>query len=89
MAYGSYQAAKEMGLENKILFFGIDGLPHEGSMWVKNNILTATFLYPTPGEKGLEVAMEILSGKKKIIPGERIILPTETITKENVDKYLN
>jgi ribose transport system substrate-binding protein len=89
MAYGSYQAAKEMGLENKIHFFGIDGLPHEGSMWVKNNILTATFLYPTPGEKGLEVALDILNGKKKIVPGEQIILPTATITQENVDKYLN
>ncbi len=89
MAYGSYQAAKEMGLDSNIKFFGIDGLPHEGSMWVKNGILTATFLYPTPGEKGLEVALDILNGKKKIVPGEKIILPTATITKENVDKYLD
>jgi ribose transport system substrate-binding protein len=89
MAYGAYQAAKEMGVEKNIQFLGIDGLPHEGSLWVKNGILTATFLYPTPGEKGLEIAMEILSGKKKVIPGERIILPTERITLENVDSFIN
>ena len=45
-------------------FFGIDCLPHEGYIWVKNDILEATFLYPTPGEKGLEIALDILEGKK-------------------------
>lgn len=89
MAYGAYQAAKELGLEKKIKFLGIDGLPHEGCMWVKNDILTATFLYPPPGEKGLEVAVQILSGKKVIKPGEKIIIPTSTITKENVDNFIN
>jgi ribose transport system substrate-binding protein len=88
MAYGSYQAAKEMGLHTKIKFFGIDGLPHEGSMWVKNGILAATFLYPTPGEKGLEVAIDILNGQKKIDPGEQIILPTTTITHQNVENFI-
>jgi len=88
MAYGAYQAAREMGFEKEINFFGIDGLPHEGSMWVKNGILKATFLYSTPGEKGLEVAIKILEGKKKIIPGERIILPTETITLDNVQNFI-
>jgi ribose transport system substrate-binding protein len=77
-----------MGLHTKIKFFGIDGLPHEGSMWVKNGILAATFLYPTPGEKGLEVAIDILNGQKKIDPGEQIILPTTTITHQNVENFI-
>ncbi len=87
MAYGAYQAAKELGLERKTKFFGIDGLPHEGSMWVKNDILEVTFLYPTPGEKGLEIAVKILSGNKTIQPGEKIIIPTSTINKENVNNF--
>ena len=89
MAYGAYQAAKELGMEKDICFFGIDGLPHEGCIWVKNNILEATFLYPTPGEKGLEIALDILEGRKKIVPGERIILGTAVITKNNVDQFIN
>jgi len=88
MAYGAFQAARELGLENKIKFFGIDGLPNEGCTWVKNGILTATFLYPTPGEEGLKIALEILEGKREITPGETITLPTATITKENVDQFL-
>jgi ribose transport system substrate-binding protein len=88
MAYGAYQAAKELGLENKIKFIGIDGLPHEGCLWVKNGILAASFLYPTPGEKGLEIAMEILSKDKEIQAGEKIMIPTITITEENVDSLL-
>jgi ribose transport system substrate-binding protein len=88
MAYGAYQAAKEMGLEGKIKFIGIDGLPQEGCMWVETGILTATFLYPTPGEKGLEVALEILGGKRAIKTGERIIIPSATITQDNVRSFL-
>lgn len=88
MAYGAYQAAREMGLEEQIRFLGIDGLPDEGCVWVKSGILSATFLYPTPGEAGLEVALNILDGKRKIQPGEIITLPTAVITKENVADYI-
>jgi ribose transport system substrate-binding protein len=88
MAYGAFQAARELGLEDKIAFIGIDGLPHEGCVWVKQGILDATFLYPTPGEKGLELAVQILDGEKIITPGETVTLPTATITRENVDGFL-
>ncbi|HNW59993.1 MAG TPA: substrate-binding domain-containing protein [bacterium] len=88
MAYGAWQAAKELGLEKRIRFFGIDGLPQEGCMWVANNILAATFLYPTPGEKGLEIALEIIRGQRKIKPGEKIIIPSTTITRDNVNRFI-
>jgi ribose transport system substrate-binding protein len=88
MAYGAYQAAREAGVEDKIHFLGIDGLPNEGAVWVKAGILDATFLYPTPGEKGFKVAMDIIQGRKKVEAGEIIGLPTATITKENVDGFL-
>ena len=88
MAYGAYQAAREMGRESHIRFLGIDGLPDEGCMWVKSGILSATFLYPTPGEAGLEVAMNLLEGTKSLQTGEIIILPTTTITAGNVSDFL-
>lgn len=88
MAYGTYQAARELGLEDRIRFMGIDGLPNEGCVWVRSGILAATFLYPTPGEAGLEIALDILEGSREITPGERITLPTATITIENVEEFL-
>lgn len=88
MAYGAYQAAREMGVAGRISFLGIDGLPEEGAVWVRNGILAATFLYPTPGELGLEIAIDILEGRREITPGERITLPTATITMENVEEFL-
>jgi ribose transport system substrate-binding protein len=88
MAYGAYQAAREFGIEKNISFLGIDGLPNEGCIWVREGILTATFLYPTPGEKGLEIALQILEGKKKIQAGEQITLETKTITKENINEFI-
>ncbi len=88
MAYGAYQAAREMGVTDRIRFFGIDGLPGEGAVWVRNGTLAATFLYPTPGEMGLEIAIDILEGRREITPGERITLPTATITVDNVEEFL-
>jgi ribose transport system substrate-binding protein len=85
MAYGAYLAAKEAGAEKNIKFIGIDGNPDEGAKWVKDGKLAATFLYPTPGEKGVEVALEILAGGK--VP-KKIVLPTATITKENADQFM-
>ncbi len=87
MAYGAYQAARELGMDERIAILGIDGLPQEGCVWVETGILDATFLYPTPGEKGLEIAMDIIEGRRKISPGEVIELPTATITPENVSEF--
>jgi ribose transport system substrate-binding protein len=88
MAYGAYQAAKELGQEQSIRFFGIDGLPHEGCLWVRNGILSATFLYPTPGEKGLDIALDIIAGRRTLKAGEKIIISSAVITKNNVDAFL-
>lgn len=83
MAHGAYLAAKQAGRADKIKFIGIDAMPDEGQRWVRTGELTATLLYPTPGEKGLEVALDILAGK----PVEkRYILPTRVFTQENVDR---
>jgi ribose transport system substrate-binding protein len=83
MAHGAYLAAKAAGREGEIKFIGIDALPDEGVRWVKSGELTATLLYPTPGEVGLDLAMKILKGEKV---EKRVTLPTRVFTKENVDK---
>jgi ribose transport system substrate-binding protein len=83
MAHGAYLAAKAAGRADGMKFIGIDALPGEGVRWVRSGELTATVLYPTPGEKGLELALDILNGK----PVEkRYTLPTRVFTKENVDQ---
>ena len=85
MAYGAYLAAKDAGREKEIKFIGIDGLPGEGVTWVNNGELSATFTYVTPGAEGLRQAIKHLGGEKV---EKVIVLPTETITKENAAKIL-
>ncbi|MFQ6133113.1 MAG: substrate-binding domain-containing protein [Armatimonadota bacterium] len=86
MAYGAYLAAEEAGRAEEIKFIGIDAIPGEGCQWVKQGKLAATFVYPPPGVKGLQVALDILAGNPP--PEKRIMLPTRRITKETVDEYL-
>jgi ribose transport system substrate-binding protein len=83
MAHGAYLAAKAAGRQAELKFIGIDALPDEGQRWVKSGELTATLLYPTPGEVGLDMAMKLLRGEKV---EKRVTLPTRVFTKENVDK---
>ena len=83
MAHGAYLAAKAAERAGGMKFIGIDANPDEGQRWVRTGELTATLLYPTPGEKGLEVALDILAGK----PVEKSYkLPTRVFTKDNIDR---
>ena len=62
MAYGAYQAAMKAGREKEMLFVGVDALAGEklGVELVADSILDATFIYPTGGDKVIQVAMNIL-----------------------------
>ncbi len=86
MAIGAYLAAKNANRIDKTFFIGIDGLPgaEGGAQAVLNGELNATFLYPTGGKKAIEIANDILSGKK--VP-KTITLETVTIDKLNASKY--
>lgn len=66
MAAGAYEAAQKRGRQKEMLFVGIDALAGEGYgvEQVVNGQLDATFIYPTGGDKVMEVAMNILQGKK-------------------------
>jgi ribose transport system substrate-binding protein len=83
MAHGAYLAAKDAGRAEEIKFIGIDALPEEGVRWVKSGELTATVLYPTPGETGLDLALKILKGEKV---DKKVTLGTRVFTKENAAK---
>jgi len=66
MAIGAYESMKQHHANNQTLFVGIDALstPDGGITAVHNGILTATFIYPTCGDRVMRLAMDILHGKK-------------------------
>ena len=88
MAIGAYQAYDHAATKpkNKPLFVGVDGCQQEVIQMIKDGKLDATFRYPDPGPKGIEIAEQILKGEKP--KDKKIILPTELVTKETADKYL-
>jgi len=93
MAIGAYTAweswsKKETagGKVKKPIFVSIDGCQQETINMIKDGKLDATFSYPIPGPKGIEIAADILKGNK---PAEKkVILPTEKVTKDTAEAYL-
>lgn len=85
MAYGAYLAAKDAGRAKEMKFVGIDGIPNEGALWVKQGALTATFVYQPPGAEAVRQAEKILAGEA--VP-KRIVLETEVIDARTVDAFL-
>lgn len=73
IAPGAYQAAKKVGREKEMMFVGIDALPGKGNglELVLDSVLDATFIYPTNGDKVLQLAMNIL--EKKTYPRETVM----------------
>lgn len=65
MAYGAYMAAKSLGLEKRLSFIGIDALPgpEGGVSLVRKGILSATFIYPSGGDKIIQLAVKIIKGE--------------------------
>lgn len=65
MAIGAYQSATRQGRAKDIVFVGIDAVWSEGYGVdrVAAGELDATFIYPTGGDRVMQVAMAILQGK--------------------------
>ena len=59
MALGARDA---LGHPEDISFFGVDALPDAGLQDVIDGVLTASYLYPTPGDLVMDLAMRILRG---------------------------
>lgn len=62
MAAGAYDAARGQGREKEMEFVGIDALPGKGFgvEMVLDSTLTATFIYPTGGDKVMRTAIHVL-----------------------------
>lgn len=82
-AHGAWLAARAAGREKQIKFVGIDALPQEGVVYVRQGILDATFEYPTGGAEAIATALKILAGEP--VPHE-ITLGSRLFTRANVDQ---
>jgi ribose transport system substrate-binding protein len=82
-AHGAYLAAKATNRKKDIMFVGIDALPHEGQVYVRQGILQASFEYPTGGLEAIQTALKILNGED--VPKE-ITLRSRVFTKDNVEQ---
>ena len=81
-AHGAWLAARAAAREEDIVFVGIDGLPHEGQVYVRQGLLEASFEDPTGGREAVETALAILNGQQ--VPKE-ITLASRVFTRENID----
>ena len=65
MAMGAYSTVSRLQKADKIDFIGIDALPgsNGGIEQVLENKLKATFIYPTGGDKIIQLALNILQNK--------------------------
>lgn len=81
MAAGAYEAALKYGREKDMLFVGIDAIGGGGYgvEQVANGQLDATFIYPTGGDRVMQTAMAILTGK----PFERETRLTSALVNKN------
>jgi len=82
-AHGAYLAAKAAGRETEMILIGIDGLAHEGQVYVRQGLLSASFEYPTGGREAIETALELLGGGSA---PKTITLPSRVFTSKNVDR---
>lgn len=82
MAAGAYAAAVRQGREKEMRFIGTDALPGEGYgvEQVLAGELDATFIYPTGGDRVMQIAMDILN--KRDFPRETI-LSTSVVDRDN------
>ena len=64
-AMGARKAFTEAGHGSLPLFCGIDGLPGEngGITLVRDSLLDASYIYPTHGDKLIQLAVDILEGR--------------------------
>lgn len=82
MASGAHDAAIQKGRDKDMLFVGVDALAGKGMgvEMVTDGTLDATFIYPTGGDRVMQVAMDILEGRN--YPRETL-LSTALVNRQN------
>jgi ABC-type sugar transport system substrate-binding protein/DNA-binding response OmpR family regulator len=88
-AIGARKALLDEGVtkESLPLFCGIDGLPGKdgGIQLVRDSILEASYIYPTHGDRSIQLAVDILDGK----PFEKeTLLMSALVTHDNANVLL-
>ncbi|GHA40311.1 sensor histidine kinase [Salinimicrobium marinum] len=88
MAQEALEVARERGLDDDIIFVGVDGLygPSGGIQLVREGILSATILYPTGGSEAIRLAQNLLQNE---VVEKNNILKTVVIDSVNVDIMQN
>ena len=83
-ALGARKAFMEAKVKKLPLFCGIDGLPGEngGIQMVRDEILDASYIYPTRGDQLLQLALDILDGKPY---KKETMLTSAIVTSENAN----
>ena len=88
MAIGAYEAAKDAGKADDMLFYGVDGLA-DAAVSIAEGGLTATALQDAQvmAEEGARIVHEVLTGENT--EGfEKVQIPVTLITSENVDEFI-
>lgn len=88
MTIGARRVIKEYGLDDgSILYLGVDALPTEngGIRQVADSLLTASAIYPTHGDELLQLAIDVLNGKR--VPRD-IMLKSSVVTSQNAKVLL-
>lgn len=88
MAIGAFEAAKDAGVADDILFFGVDGLA-DAAVAIEADEMDATALQDAQvmAQEGARIVHEVLTGENK--EGfEKVQIPVTLITKDNVDEFI-
>ncbi|MBQ7470819.1 MAG: substrate-binding domain-containing protein [Prevotella sp.] len=89
MAIGARKAIADAKLNtlNSTRYCGIDGLPGEdgGIRLVRDSILDATYIYPTHGDRLIQLALDILEGKPY---QKEVLLMSALVTRDNAHVLL-
>ena len=83
-AMGARKAFSTLNIHPLPLFCGVDGLPGKdgGIQLVRDSILEASYIYPTHGDRLLQLAVDILDGKPY---SKKTFLQSAIVTHGNAD----
>jgi ribose transport system substrate-binding protein len=86
MAMGAYQALVTAGKDKQVKVFGFDGADDVVKMIAEGKITATGMQFPkTMARKSAEFADEYIKGKRDF--PQKVPVPVELVTRENVDKY--
>ncbi len=86
MAIGASEVASRLGRRDEIKIIGIDAAPKIGIRAVADDVIDASFVYPTEGYRLIQLALDILKGKPFL--RETTMPLTSAVDKTNADILL-